>query len=86
MRKTFIPAALALSVLCLPLSACADEEVKSVKWYKAPENKQALDAKLKQCLDNPELQQKDQNCQNAADASVLSGSFKKVKEPAIPTF
>lgn len=86
MRKTFIAAVLALSALCLPISACADDEVKSVAWYKAPENRLALEEKLKQCRDNPELRQKDKNCQNAADASVLRGRFQKVKEPAIPTF
>ena len=87
MRKTFFVTVLALSALCLPLSACADEEaVKSVEWYKAPENRAALEEKLKQCRENPELRQNDKNCQNAADASVLGGSFKKVEEPAIPKF
>lgn len=86
MRITLIAAVLALTGFCLPLAANAEEKVMSVEWYRAPENSQALEEKLRQCRENPEQRHKDKNCQNAADAAATRGRFQKVKEPPIPVF
>lgn len=86
MRTTLIAAILALAGLCFPLSANAEEKVMSVDWYRAPENSQALEEKLRQCRENPELRHRDKNCQNAADAAATRSRFQKVQEPPIPVF
>lgn len=86
MRKMIVAASGAVASMCFPLSALAADKVMSVEWYRVAENTQALEAKLKEYREKPELREKDKNCQNAADASVTKGSFGKVKEPAIPKF
>ena len=50
------------------------EEVKTVEWYSSPENKAALDTKLKECNNNPGELNQTPNCQNAHRASVLRWS------------
>ena len=86
MRTMIVAASVAVASMCFPLNSLAAEKVMPVEWYRAEENTQALEAKLKECREKPELREKDKNCQNAADASVTKGSFGKVKEPAIPKF
>lgn len=65
------------------------EETRTVDWYLAPENKDALDAKIKECKNNPGELWETPNCVNArhaAERKMRSGKFEKVKEPPIPTF
>ena len=49
------------------------EEIKSVQWCKAPENKQALDDKLAWRRRHKEKQGVDPNCITAETASALGG-------------
>lgn len=75
-------------MLALPGSGMA-ESTRTVEWYLAPENKDALDAKIKECQNNPGELGNTPNCLNARAAfekRILGGSFKPVKEPAIPKF
>lgn len=79
------------AVICLAMvSGCKkEEETKTVEWYFASENKEALDAKIKDCKSNPGELWNTPNCVNArhaAEKKIMGGSFKKVKEPAIPKF
>lgn len=80
-----------LLLLSLVVTLCAvgcsnAEEVRSVAWYKAPENKTAFEEKLGWCRQHKEKQGVDQNCINAETAFATMGSFEKVKEPKVPTF
>lgn len=78
-----------LTALVLSLFACKSEETKTVEWYLKPENETALEAKLAECKNNPGELRNTPNCANASMAfekMLLGGTFKKVKEPAIPKF
>ena len=60
-----------LSVLSMGLlSACNEggqaEEIKTVDWYMS--NKDAMEAKLKECNNNPGLLENTPNCINAQEA------------------
>ena len=56
-----------LTTLVLPFTGCdKKEETKTVDWYMAPENKDALETKLKECRNNPGELKDTPNCQNAA--------------------
>lgn len=75
-------------MLALPGSGMA-EPTRTVEWYLAPENSKALDDKVKECQNNPGELGNTPNCVNARAAfekRLLGGSFKPVKEPAIPKF
>ena len=64
---------------------CQSEETRSVEWYRAPENKTALEAKLAECKNNPGELKGTPNCVNAFKAFELNflqgGKFEKVREP-----
>lgn len=78
----------ALVLFSAPPFALA-EEIRTVDWYTAPQNKVALDAKLAECRNNPGELRDTPNCVNARAASeklATGGRFEKVKEPPIPTF
>lgn len=65
------------------------EATRTVEWYLAPENEQALNAKIEECRNNPGELRDTPNCVNARQAvqkKATSKRFKKVEEPAIPTF
>ena len=65
--KIFLLSALAL--FPLTFTGCdKKEEVKTVEWYMAPENKAAYEAKLAECRNNPGGLKDDPNCINAATA------------------
>ncbi|MDL2271806.1 EexN family lipoprotein [Desulfovibrio sp. OttesenSCG-928-I05] len=88
MKKNIVLILAAFMSLAM-VSGCNAEETKTVEWYLAPENKDALDAKIKECRNNPGELWDTPNCVNArraAEKKMLGGKFKKVKEPAIPTF
>lgn len=73
-----------LLLLGLFAGACNAEETRTVDWYKAPENAAALEAKLKECKNNPGELADTPNCKNARAASQAlfkGGTFEKVKEP-----
>lgn len=56
----------AFALLSLAFTGCEKkEETKTVDWYMAPENKAALEAKLKECRNNPGELGNTPNCQNA---------------------
>ena len=61
------------------------EEVKTVDWYKLPENKAALEAKLEECRNNPGQLENTPNCKNARAAHselfMNGGTYQKVKKP-----
>lgn len=62
---------LAATMALLPLSSIGcdkKEEVKTVDWYMAPENKAAYEAKLAECRNNPGELDDDPNCKNAFSA------------------
>ena len=86
MRKFLIIAHVVLLGLTVVLPAAAEERVMSTEWYRAPENRQALEEKLAQCRGNPEQRAADKNCQNAESAAATSKRVVPTKEPAIPTF
>lgn len=88
MKKILLFTLMVCAVSVAFSAGCSEkpEEIKSVQWYKAPENKQALDERLAWCRQHKEKQGVDQNCINAETASALGGKFEKVKEPAIPKF
>lgn len=55
-----------LALLTLAFTGCEKkEETKTVDWYMAPENEVALEAKLKECRNNPGELGNTPNCQNA---------------------
>lgn len=71
-------------LLLMSLTGCNSEEIKGVEWYKAPENKQALEEKLAWCRQHKEKQGVEQNCINAETAYMLGGKMNqggKIKEP-----
>lgn len=51
-------------------SAASKEETRTVDWYMAPENKAALEAKLKECRNNPGELKDTAQCQNAVQADL----------------
>jgi hypothetical protein len=55
---------LVISALAGMLSACNDEEVKTVDWYRA--NPDARDEKLEECKNNPGVLEDTPNCINAS--------------------
>lgn len=88
MKKGIVLVLAALVSLTM-IAGCNAEETKSVEWYLAPENKDALNAKIKECKNNPGELWDTPNCVNArhaAEKKIMGGSFKKVQEPAIPDF
>lgn len=84
MKKRFL-GLLATLLLAGMATACdAKEETKTVEWYLQPENTAALEAKRKECKDNPGELANTPNCQNskaAKQAQFKGGTFEKVKEP-----
>lgn len=48
---------------------CSSEEIKTVEWYMAPENKEALHEKIAQCRNNPGKLSQTPNCINAQEAA-----------------
>lgn len=54
----------------------SDEPTCTVSWYMAPENKDALDAKIKECRDNPGKLENTPNCLNAEEAWYKIRIFK----------
>lgn len=89
MKTRAIAFIVAAATLMLPLTACTSEETKTVDWYAAPENKTTLEAKLKECKNNPGELKNTPNCinaQKAADKIFLGGKFEKVEEPPVPFF
>ena len=69
------------ATLALTFTGCdKKEETKTVDWYMAPENKDALDAKLKECRNNPGELKDTPNCQNAE----LARHKLFVRKPATP--
>lgn len=79
MNKMFL--FMALAVLPLAFTGCEKkEETKTVDWYMAPENEAALEAKLKECRNNPGELKDTPNCQNAE----LANHKLFVKRPAKP--
>ena len=69
--------------------ACSSEEAKTVDWYMAPENKQALHEKIAECRNNPGKLQNTPNCinaQKAADRIVLGGKLSKGEVQPSVTF
>ncbi len=88
MNKLVIAAAV---VGIMILGACNSnaEETHTVEWYLASENAEALDAKIRECRNNPGELQNTPNCINARQAfqkRSTSGRFQKVEEPPIPKF
>ena len=77
---------LSLALIFCSFGCSNAEEVRSVAWYKAPENKAAFEEKLAWCRQHKENQGVDQNCINAETAFATMGSFEKVEEPKVPTF
>jgi len=73
------------AIMCaLLLFGCNAEETRTVEWYRAPENKAALEIKLAECKNNPGELRNTPNCINARKAFELnftSGKFDKVREP-----
>jgi len=47
-----------------------DSKPHTVDWYMAPENKAALEAKLKECRNNPGELKDTSECQNAVQADL----------------
>ena len=82
-------AAVMAGILLFGVVACNAEETRTVEWYLAPENKEALDAQIKECKNNPGELWNTPNCVNArqaAERKMRGGKFEKVQEPPIPTF
>lgn len=50
------------SMLVFAGTGCNAEETKTVEWYMAPENKQALHDKIAECRNNPGQLEKTPNC------------------------
>lgn len=72
----------AVALLSLAFTGCEKkEETKTVDWYMAPENEAALEAKLKECRNNPGELGNTPNCQNAELANHRS--FIRVPAPSI---
>ena len=89
MNKMLLSATIGGILILMPLAACNAEETKTVEWYLTPENKAALEAKLAECQNNPGELKDTPNCINArvaADKRATSGTFEKVREPAVPKF
>ena len=89
MRKRMVLPLLAMALTLVFIGTCNAEETRTVEWYLAPENKEALDAKIEECKNNPGELWDTPNCLNArhaAERKMRGGKFEKVKEPPIPTF
>ncbi len=71
---------ISVTATCFADSSTAKEG--SVEWYRLPENKNALEAKLAECAQKSrDAQQADDMCRNAKRADFLGGPYEKVKEP-----
>lgn len=78
-NKVLLLASLAL--LPLAFTGCdKKEEVKTVDWYMAPENKAALEDKLAECRNNPGELKDTPNCENA----TLAQHKLFARKPATP--
>ena len=66
----------------IPVSALAEDVPGSIDWYRNPENKAALEAKLQECSRMSESARKaNEECNNARLADIQGEKFEKVKEP-----
>jgi hypothetical protein len=66
MKKTlFITLLLAIS-----LGGCGEEKTKTKEYYMQPENAQELEAKVKECKNDPGGVGQTPNCINAKEASI----------------
>lgn len=81
---------IALFALCLSLAASSVAvaaeagQIKegSVEWYRLPENKAAMEAKIAECDQKPQDERKaDELCRNAKRAQFLGPPYEKVREP-----
>lgn len=88
MNKMVIAAAF-VGIMLIGAGSAVAEETRTVEWYLAPENAEALDAKIRECRNNPGELQNTPNCINARQAfnkKATSGRYQKVEEPPIPKF
>ena len=69
MKKSILFAVFA--VIILSLTGCGSEEIKTVEYYKT--HIAERDAKIKECLNNPEASKENANCTNAGSAKFHSG-------------
>lgn len=72
------------TLFCMTFQVCAfaDDAPRSIDWFRDPQNKAALEAKLKECGHMSESAQKaDEECNNARLADIHGEKFQKVKEP-----
>ena len=85
MRSVKFGALVIALLVASPIHGYADnEEFKagSVEWYRLPENKDALTAKLVECEQKSRSeQQNDDQCRHAKKADFLGTPYEKVKEP-----
>ena len=66
--KVLLVAAMLAATMTVVGCGESKQEVKTVEWFMAPENKAVLDETLKQCNNNPGMLKDDPNCINAANA------------------
>lgn len=66
----FVAALGAAQTACAEGQQGKDAKTHTVDWYMAPENKAALEAKLKECRNNPGELKNTAECQNAVQADL----------------
>ena len=73
MKKTLF----AILLLAIGLSGCGEEKIKTVEYYIQDENAAELQAKLKECGDNPGELGLTPNCINAAKADLQKRNMRE---------
>ncbi|MFA5428457.1 MAG: EexN family lipoprotein [Sulfurimonas sp.] len=64
-------------LLALGFTGCGEEQTKTIEYYMQHENAQELDAKVKECKNNPGEIGMTPNCINASKAAMQINMSKK---------